>query len=188
MYGLASLLPEPYFLQVKRIWDRLETCCGLTAIRATPYPHFSWQIAHSYPLDQFQSIVQQLSKHIAPFQVRTAGLGVFSGTTPIIFISVVKDPFLVTLHHQIWEQLAQIANEPNQYYHPAQWMPHITLAHEDVTPDNIGVVMQTLAFERYEWEMWIDNLALIWFADEEEPRGNARAAIRRYPLTAQSAT
>jgi 2'-5' RNA ligase len=62
-------------------------------------------------------------------------------------------------------------------------MPHITLAYEDVTPQNIGAVMQMLAFERYDWEMWIDNLTMICSADAtSETTGVTGAAIRRYPL------
>lgn len=183
MYGLASLLPEPYYTQVERIWDELENCCKLTAIRETPYPHFSWHIAQSYQMEQLQIIVRQLSKQIAPFQIRTAGLGIFGGATPVIYIAVVKDEQLIVLHRRIWNQLIEIAGNPSPYYHPDHWMPHITLAYEDVTSQNIGAVMQMLAFERYDWEMWIDNLTMICSADAtSETTGATGAAIRRYPL------
>lgn len=183
MYGLASILPEPYYTQVERIWDKLESCCGLTGIRETPYPHFSWQIAHSYPDKLFEIAVSELSKQISPFRVRTAGLGIFGSVTPVIYIAVVRDPQLTELHRQIWERLAQITVEPSPYYHPNYWMPHITLAYDDVTPLNIGTVMQTLAFEGYNWEMWIDNLTMIWATEgTDKTTGIAGATIRRYPL------
>ncbi len=183
MYGLASILPEPYYTQVERIWDRLESCCGLTSIRETPYPHFSWQIARSYPMEQLAATVQRLSEQFAPFQVRTSGLGIFSGTTPVIYMAVVKDPYLTILHRQIWEKLIEIADQPSLYYHPDYWLPHITLAYDDVTPQNIDTVMRTLAFERYDWQMTIDNLTIICFPEQaEESARIPGAAIRRYRL------
>jgi 2'-5' RNA ligase len=189
MYGLASILPEPYYTQVERIWDKLENCCGLTSIRETPYPHFSWQIAHSYPMEQLTTIVEHLSARIAPFPLRTSGLGIFSGPMPVIYIAVVKDSKLATLHHQIWERLAEIVHQPSPYYHPDRWVPHITLAYNDVTPHNIGSVAQMIAFENYNWEMTIDNLTIISFPDHaEQPVSIPGAAIRRYPLLGIAST
>ena len=45
-------------------------------------------------------------------------------------------------------------------------MPHISLAYEDVNRDNIGRVMERLAFRIFYWEMVVDNIALIY-----EPTG-----------------
>ena len=45
-------------------------------------------------------------------------------------------------------------------------MPHISLAYEDLNQVNIATVMQELAFQTFDWEMIIDNIALIY-----EPEG-----------------
>jgi 2'-5' RNA ligase len=54
-----------------------------------------------------------------------------------------------------------IAFHPTLYYSPDQWVPHITLAYNDVTSANIDCVMQSLAFQTFNWEIQIDNLILV---------------------------
>lgn len=41
MQGFVTLLPTPYFEQVKLLWDGLEDRFGLRFIQMTPIPHFS---------------------------------------------------------------------------------------------------------------------------------------------------
>ncbi|MDX9864995.1 MAG: hypothetical protein RBT34_09340, partial [Anaerolineaceae bacterium] len=41
------------------------------------------------------------------------------------------------------------------------WMPHLSLAYDDVTPQNIGPAMQWLAFQDFSWQMTIDNISFI---------------------------
>ena len=48
MHGIVSLLPQPYYSEVEKLWDRLENNFGLSGIRVTPFPHFSWQIGENY--------------------------------------------------------------------------------------------------------------------------------------------
>ena len=48
MHGLVSLLPEPFYAQVESIWRELERDFGLTGIRVTPFPHFSWEGVEDY--------------------------------------------------------------------------------------------------------------------------------------------
>jgi 2'-5' RNA ligase len=165
MHGLVSLLPEPFYTQTKSIWQELETLYGLQGIRVTPYPHFSWQIAQEYDLEALKEALAELSKSITPFPVRTAGLGLFTGPKPVIYISVVKTPSLIDLHAIIWSRLKNVGRGISPYYSPEAWMPHISLAYEDVTPDNIADLMQTLTFRPFAWEMQIDNIALIFEPD-----------------------
>ena len=166
MHGLVSLLPEPYYRQVQDFWEILADEHGLRGIHVTPYPHFSWQIAKGYDFEHLQVIIGEIGLKTPPIRVHTAGLGLFSGNRPVIYVSVVKDPHLMKLHGDIWQAVQSAAQGLSPYYAPGDWMPHISLAYEDVTPVNIGPVMQSLAFQSFAWEMTIDNITLIY-----EPEG-----------------
>ena len=166
MHGLVSLLPEPFYQRVESAWKTLEDEVGLHGIRVTPYPHFSWQIAEDYDLEQLHSSLEQIAAKTKPFRVYTTGLGLFTGPRPVIFIAVVKTPELMRFHSRVWESALDTSKAASLYYSPEQWMPHISLAYEDVTPENIGVAMKKLAFQPYTWEMQVDNFAFIY-----EPKG-----------------
>jgi 2'-5' RNA ligase len=166
MHGLVSILPPPYFQQVESLWQELEERHGLQGIRITPLPHFSWQIAGQYDFDRLETILRSIAAHTPPFVVRTTGLGLFTGIRPVLFIPVTKNASLIKLHTEIWEQTQPAAEGLSNYYDPEHWMPHISLAYEDFEAQNIGSLMQALTFRTYNWEMAIDNIALIY-----EPEG-----------------
>ncbi len=166
MHGLVSLLPDPFYKQVESTWQRLESEMGLRGIRVTPYPHFSWQIAEDYDLDRLQPILEQIASQTKPFPAYTAGIGLFTGPRPVIFISLVKTPELMQFHSLVWEHVLGTSTAASPYYSPENWVPHISLAYEDVTSENIGEVMKKFAFQSYTWEMQVDNFAFIY-----EPKG-----------------
>lgn len=161
MHGLVSLLPEPFYARVETIWQELETRFGLSGIQVTPYPHFSWQIGEDYPQNLLDEAAQNVSASTPPLTVTTGGLGLFTGERPVIYISVVKTPTLSAVHKLIWERFKNVCNGVSPLYSPESWMPHISIAYEDVTAKNIGPVMQWLAFQDFNWEMTIDNISFI---------------------------
>lgn len=166
MHGIVSLLPQPFYSQVEDLWNQLEENFGLNGIRVTPFPHFSWQGAEAYDEPALEEVLKRHAKHTTPFTVHTTGLGVFSGNQPVLFIPVVKSPQLADFHRSIWEDLAATGTIISQYYNPDNWVPHISLAYADITPEKIGAVMESLAFQTFNWEFEVNNFAYIF-----EPAG-----------------
>jgi 2'-5' RNA ligase len=169
MNGIASLLDKPATARVERLWQDLETRCGLVGVKVTPFPHFSWQVTESYDLPHLETVLHALARHARPFTIHTAGLGLFTGENPIVYIFIVKDEPLMHFHKLLWEQMNGIAIRPALYYAPGQWVPHITLAYKDVNPANLDCAMQYLAFQSFDWEIQIDNLILVAQIDDQPP-------------------
>ena len=167
MHGLVSLLPSPFYEQVENLWAELKEGHDIDGIRVTPYPHFSWQIAREYDFAALEEIVLKHTGETEPFIVRTGGLGVFSGPQPVIYISVVKDANLMEFHARLWYAAQDASTGISPYYNPSNWMPHISLAYQDVSRGNIGALMERLSFRSFNWEMTIDNIALIYEPDGE---------------------
>lgn len=167
MHGIVSLLPQPYYGEVEKIWDQLGNDFGLNGIRVTPFPHFSWQIGEDYDERLLLDTLEKLSQQSSAFTVRTTGLGVFSGVQPVIFIPLVKSPQLIDFHQHIWQHLEAAGTGISPYYNPENWVPHISLAYGDVTPENLGTVMETLAFRTFNWEFEVNNFVYIYEPDGE---------------------
>jgi len=166
MHGLVSLLPEPFYGQVIDIWNELEEEYGLSGIKATPFPHFSWQIAEEYHIDQLEHQINKISKSFNPFSIHTAGIGIFTGPQPVIYINVAKNPEMVILHTHLWEQCSIVSYGSSLLYSPKTWIPHISLAYTDISKNNLAKVTEKLAFRSFNWKMIIDNIAFIF-----EPEG-----------------
>jgi 2'-5' RNA ligase len=161
MEGVVTILQEPHASLVKQVWHDLSEYCDVKGIQSFPTPHFSWHIAQAYNRVSLWEALMAFCKHAQPFSVRAGGLGIFNGEKVVVHIPLVKDSFLLDFHRSVWNLCESTANQSFPYYEPDRWMPHITLAIEDVFPENIGCVMERLLPKDFTWEFNITNLALI---------------------------
>ncbi|HDQ35047.1 MAG TPA: 2'-5' RNA ligase family protein [Chloroflexi bacterium] len=160
MYAIVSLLDPVHTAEVTALWQELEATFGLRGIYATPYPHFSYHVAEQYN-DALITELEEIARTTAPFTVETSGLGLFTGPFPILFIQVVRSAPLNALHQALWPHLTRHAQKPVAYYRPASWVPHITLAHSDLTVGNLPEIIAHLCARRFNWQLPIDNLTLV---------------------------
>ncbi len=178
LQAVVSLLDKVHDRQVRELWALLEHNFGLTGIYAEPYPHISYHIAQGY-----DEGLEQMLKHFAStkttFRVRTSGLGIFSGEKPILYLPVIRSSSLNHFHQQLWSKLAKLAKEPNIYYQPSRWLPHITLAHGDLSHELLPKLMNFLSKQTFDWEINIDNLALVYTAAQDQ------GLQRRFALAAE---
>ncbi len=172
MHALVSILDDQHNARVEALWDKLASRCGLTSIRVTPIPHYSYHIAETYVFKTLEPALRQIAAETAPFTVRAAGLGVFAGPDPVLYIPVVKDENLLRLHARLWAETAQFGKRIVSYYAPARWVPHITLAHGGLTQAALACAMENLAFMPLDWQIEIDNLALVY--QEQDGIGQLR--------------
>jgi len=161
MHGVVSLLDDEHYALVEHLSDELETELGVRALYNTPLPHFSYHVAEGYDVDLLDSILRRLASGCTKFRVRTAGLGVFSGDHPVLYVPVVRSPLLSALHQKLWWGLAVAGAGTVEYYHPERWMPHITLADGEVLKDHLPDIVRMLNARAFDWEIKVNNLSLI---------------------------
>lgn len=168
MYAVASLLDPVSDQLVRDLWNRFEFNCGLTGIKISPLPHFSWMAAEGYQLGPVERILEEEARRLPPFIVRAVGLGMFTGVRPVVYISLVKDETLLRMNMLLWERLRPYAKGLNGYYHPSRWMPHITLAFHEVDPDRLACAVEDIAFQRIDFQILVDHFAVIYQTEGNE--------------------
>lgn len=166
MHGIVALLDEEHTARVEALWEELHKSCGLTCVQMTPVPHFSWHIAEKYDFKQLEEKLALITRQTHPFTIRTAGLGVFMGENPVVYIQIVKDYQLLELHQHIWEETQPMGSGVNSLYAPDQWMPHITLANRDVTKNNLPCIFSALGGRAFTWEIQVNRFALGYQHDD----------------------
>jgi 2'-5' RNA ligase len=175
--AVVSLLDAGHDRRVRLLWEQLETACGLRGIAVTPIPHFTWHLAENYDLECCLPALQALAAEIAPFSVRTSGLALFSGVEPVLYLPIVRTGELSALHRQFYNLLAPYSTLSSEYYTPAVWMPHITLAHTDLDAERLSCALHDLLVEPFNWEIPIDNLALVEQEEKQVGRLNLRISL-----------
>ncbi|HSM56462.1 MAG TPA: 2'-5' RNA ligase family protein [Candidatus Sulfomarinibacteraceae bacterium] len=175
MHGIVSLLDKDHYKLVEDIWAGLENSLGLRGVYVTPFPHFSYHVADHYDVDLLESVLQDFAAETPSFEVLTTGLGIFTaGLSPVVYVNVARSPQVSRLNRRLWPLLAEVSTGIVQYYHPEQWVPHITLGHGDVTSENLADTIQILSRWDFTWQIPIDNVALLY------SQGNGQQDVIRY--------
>jgi len=162
MHGIVSLLDNKHYHLVEELWAELEREFAVRGVYITPYPHFSYQIAQGYNVELLEPILQTFASGQATFQVKTSGLGIFNGPHPVLYVPVVRSPELTQFHQALWPEISTASSGISDYYHSANWMPHITIGFGDINKENLSHIVRSLAERDFNWEITVDNVALIY--------------------------
>jgi 2'-5' RNA ligase len=185
MEGIVSFLDDKHYQLVEDLWAELSREFGVRGVYITPYPHFSYHVAAHYDVESVTPILNRITSNITTFQVRTSGLGIFTGATPVIYIPVVRSLELTQLHEALWEKISPVASGAQEYYHPGQWMPHITIGFGDINKENLASIVRWLNERDFSWEITINNIAFVQDTGTEQVL-KARFEIKNEPVPGAS--
>jgi 2'-5' RNA ligase len=185
MHGIVTLLDNDHYQLIEDLWAELERSFSVKGVYITPYPHFSYHVAQDYDLDLVESVLKRITSNITTFKVRTSGLGIFTGTSPVLYIPVLRSLELTQLHEEIWKEIATASSGVQEYYHPEQWMPHITMGFGDINKDNLSQIIPFLANRDFKWEITVDNFAVIYDTGTKKEL-KSRFEISNYPVPGES--
>ena len=167
MNAIVCLLDQEHDARVRRLWEELEAAAVVRhLVEVIPYPHITIHGAERYDEARAVPLLQRLAQGSARFTVTTVGIGVFTGPLPVVYLAVARNPALQTLHDRLWQEIGTAATDHSHYYGAQMWAPHITLAQWDVTPQNLPRLAGVLAERHLEWELPIDNVALVQYNGE----------------------
>ena len=161
MHGIVSLLDKMHYSLIEEVWQELQHEFGVQGVYVTPYPHFSYSIAAQYDFEALEMLLQDFTSHQTVFQVRTVGLGIFTGEQPVIYIPVVRSPELTQIHKSLWERTHAVGSGIQEYYSPEQWMPHITIGFGDIPHETLPQIISYLSKHDFNWKMTVNNVAII---------------------------
>jgi 2'-5' RNA ligase len=167
MYAIISKLDAESSSTVNQLWLTLCKACGLSAIYNLPLPHLTWMVADDLAIQQSTPILNQISEKANSLTLHTFGLGVFTGEKPVLYLPVVKSIEMTSLHEKIWDQVFPFSKEQKLYYSPNLWVPHITLAINDLTEENLACAINAIAFDSVELFVKINNLAIARYEDKK---------------------
>lgn len=176
MYAIISELDPQSSIVVKDLWGRLREACGLMAIYELPTPHFTWFVAETLDIPAVEAVIAGLSAQSREITSYVFGFGIFSGERPVFYLPLVKSQAMIDLHRQIWSDVISLSHQPNRYYSPSFWLPHITLAINDITKESLACALESVAFDPVEMTVSVDNLIVV--TQEDEPSSLAFKQFR----------
>lgn len=168
MHAVVSLLDEHNSQMVEKLWAAIEKEFAVRGVYKTPFPHISYHVSGEYDVVKVKTVMQVFARHTSPFRVRMAGLGVFTGPEPVLYIPIVRSPQLAEFQHELWHQVTKSSGQLEFAYRPARWVPHVTLAQHDLTQRSLSAIVRKLCTLELNQQVTINNLALIYDTDGKE--------------------
>jgi len=99
---------------------------------------------------------------VIPEAPALGGGGVVTGASPVLYIPLVRSPELTHFRETLWLEISEAGSGILGYYHPDQWVPHITIGFGDMSKDILPSVLCLLSERDFHWEITINTLALIY--------------------------
>lgn len=161
MFVLISELDQQSTERVQHLWQQLRIECGLKAIYELPTPHLTWFVAEELDILKSLSIIDRLTSETCGFETHCFGLGLFTGARPVLYLPLVKNQAMIDIHQKVWEQLTQCSDKLNKYYEPKFWLPHVTLAVNDVSVEKLYCAIKLLGQETLEIKISIENMIVV---------------------------
>jgi len=161
MLAITTLLTSSNAARINRIIKKLEKKFGLDDVQATPDPHLTYQLAGVQKLSALKKVLAEVAATTVSFPAFTTGLGVFPGERPVIYIPVLRSDALNALHHRLVAATAPLCLRTDKFSGPDCWLPHISLALHDTTPDLLGPILGFLNEETYNLKIEVNNITIL---------------------------
>jgi 2'-5' RNA ligase len=171
---VSNLQGEPYKL-VKGFWNLFEKKFNSVAIQAYSHPHFTFQFARTHNVKELKKAFEKIALKIKSFPIEVDGIRRFDENA--IYLKVEKTAGLLKIHRLIHGFLEDRCHGLLEYYTPELWVPHVTLAMEDLTKDNFRKAWAELKDTKLKFKQIVHNICMVkWLPD-----GKIRIA-KRYEL------
>lgn len=176
VYAVATIFDFANSHAAGPFWEKVGHVFDTAGVELTRLPHISWHVAMEYELENLAKELSLFAMDHPPFSLRVAGIGVFSGENPVVYLPVTKTERVARMQRLLWEKFARFSTAINQNYDPDLWIPHITLTSAGAGDDAICQIISELAFTAISDEILADHLAIIYKDDA------ASGVLERYPL------
>jgi len=159
---LLSILPQPHYDKVLKIWEDLENRFNIKWVKDNiSIPHLTWNVAEKYNIENFNDVIKKSIKSLDSITIKTQGLGLFSGEKITLYIPLKPTKELLHFHDFLWNLVNVNDTKLNKYYSPANWIPHITLAVEDIDKKNVGQVVSYLSKKKFKFQIKLDSVSIV---------------------------
>jgi 2'-5' RNA ligase len=106
-------------------------------------PHLTLLVCSDLDMDQLRRFLPAYVAKHPPLLVNFAGLGVFGGPEPVVYLTLAWNQALLDLHAQFWSMAEPLSIDADNHYRPGVWVPHVTLNYA-LPQDKVGPVVDAL--------------------------------------------
>jgi 2'-5' RNA ligase len=149
--------------EVLRFWNVFETEYNSIGVQSFDHPNLGFQGGSCSNIDKLKDELSNLSVVLYPFEIIVEGFGFFEAPSKVVYLKVLKTDELINLHKKINNSLAICCENLFQFYTPENWVPHITLAMDDLSETSLVNFKERYKDYSHDFKQTISNFALVEF-------------------------
>ncbi len=161
MDTIASMISGDHAIYFNRLWAEVFESTGLRSRFVDPVPHVSYVTGEFSDPDRLESKLREVANGLEAFTIRTAGLGLFTGVQPTLYVAVVRNPTLSCVQEIVMDAIDPVASEIKRVYDTINWTPHMTIGH-DSNGDSMAQAVELLCMRDFNLELTIDNITVLY--------------------------
>jgi 2'-5' RNA ligase len=161
--GIAALLTGNERDEVLRFWNVFETEFNSIGVQTFDHPNLGFQGGNCSNIDTLKDELLDLCVTLSPFEVIVEGFGFFEVPSKVVYLKVLKTDELNELHKKINYSLEKCYGNLFEFYTPENWVPHITLAMDDLSETDFNNFKERYKDYLPSFKQKISNLALVEF-------------------------
>lgn len=161
--GIAALLTGEERDEVLRFWNIFKENYNSIGVRSFDHPNLGFQGGSCLNLGSLKDELSSLCTKIPPFEITVNGFGFFESPSKVVYLKVMKTNELIEIHKKVNSTLAKCCENLFDFYTPENWIPHITLAMDDLSETSFESFKNRYKGYSPSFRQTISNLALVEF-------------------------
>ena len=130
-------------------------------------PHITISAGKCADAESFKQAVRSCLPQCMPITIQANGLGIFVKETPVIYIRWLLSRELMDMRMSFQKSLVTLFSESDKTTSEEVWLPKSTLAINDVTYDQLPLVLNEFKSYKFEQKMLV-NRVMIMEVDRKE--------------------
>ncbi len=177
MNGIVTKLPEFIKYEVESIWNLFKVKLNMERIMSTSFAHITWVIANCCDEERVNEVLEKFGRTKTPFVVKTNGIGIFTGKRPAMYIQIKPDIEMLNFQNELFGLFSPYAYRMKKNYRKEVWIPHISLATEDLSTENITAAVKWILHKSLKYDIRIDSFSLV-----RKEKNKDMEVVNRYNL------
>ena len=173
--GVVSILEDKPYKTVKELWRLFEKEFDSVGVLTFNHPHITFQAGKTESIRQLKKDFQKFVSNIKPFDIEVNRTRHFN--KKVIYLRVGKTTELIRINKLINQFLKTHCQSLFKYFTPPNWIPHVTLAMDDLTEENFERAWSQLKHSKIKFKQKLHNICIVKW----HPDGKIRIA-KKYEL------
>jgi len=157
--GILSILENKQYKEVKKLWKLFEKKYNSTGVQSFNHPNITFQCGKTSNIKQLTNDFQGIISAIKPYEINVSEIGHFNKEA--IYLKVKNSNNLLNINKLINRFLKNYCKELFENYNPQNWVPHITLAMNDLTNKNFENAWHELSNITIEFKQTLHNICIV---------------------------